>query len=63
MERNIEKIDLFNKDFFFFFQYFLFNMKFQIKKYLKRWQTKKSIYTVNLSNRLIKRTTQNNSII
>ena len=25
-----------------------------IKKYLKRWQTKKSIYTVNLSNRLIK---------
>ena len=35
----------------------------EIKKDLKRWQTEKSINTVNLSNRLIKRKTQNNSII
>ena len=36
MERNIEKIDLFNKDFFFFFQYFLFDMKFLDQKIFKK---------------------------
>ena len=53
MERNIEKIDLFNKDFFFFFQYFLFDMKSLIKNFKKDGKLKNQfiqlIYRIDLS--------------